>query len=150
MSDPLSITAGIIAIVTATIQSTSALYDTIESFKAYPKRVGELKNQLSALANVLRSLGDLAQHDDTICALLEAPLKQCCMACEDFRTLLEDCRRNARDGKPSFSEWIKLRYRNGDIVSFIESLGMYKSTIGIAVADANLWVLGLSKTRRLG
>ena len=102
--------------------------------------MGELKHQLSALANVLRSLHDLAEHDDTICALLEAPLRQCCVACEDFRALLEDCRRNAKDGKPSFSEWMRLRYRNGDIVSFIESLGMYKSTIGIAVADANLWV----------
>ena len=33
-----------------------------------------------------------------------------------------------------------MRYRNGDIMSFIESLGMYKSTIGIAIVDANLWV----------
>ena len=33
MSDPLSISVGIIAIVTATIQSTSALYDTADSFK---------------------------------------------------------------------------------------------------------------------
>lgn len=138
MADPLSVTAGIIAIVTATIQSTSALYETIESFKTYPKRVGELKNQLLALTEVLASLQELARQDDTICALLEYPLRQCCRACEDFKTLLEDCRQHARTGRPSLSEWMRLRYRNGDIVSFMESLAMYKSTIGIAVADANL------------
>jgi hypothetical protein len=145
MSDPLSVTAGIIAVVTAAIQATSALYDTIESFKTYPKRVRELRNQLSALANVLRSLLELAEHDDTICPLLEAPLRQCCVACEEFKILLEDCRRSSRNGKPNFAEWMKLRYKNGDIVSFIESLAMYKSTVGIAVADANLWVPALSQ-----
>lgn len=138
MSDPLSVTAGIIAIVTATIQSTSALYNTIESFKAYPKRVGELRAQLLALGDVLRSLHELAEHDETVCALLETPLRQCRTACRDFKVILEECRRNSRSGKPSFSEWMKLRYRNGDIVSFMESLAIYKSTIGIAIADANL------------
>jgi hypothetical protein len=138
MSDPLSITAGIIAIVTATIQSTTALYNTIESFKTYPKRVGELKAQLSALSDVLRSLHELTEQDETVCALLETPLRQCRIACQDFKIILEECRRNSRSGKPSFSEWMRLRYRNGDIVSFIESLAIYKSTIGIAIADANL------------
>lgn len=138
MSDPLSIAAGIIAIVTATIQSTSALYHTIESFKTYPKRVAELKDQLWALTDVLKSLHELSQEDNTTCALLEAPLKQCRIACEEFKNVLENCRQNSRSGKPSLSEWMKLTYRNGDIVSFMESLAVYKSTIGIAIADANL------------
>ncbi|KFA81659.1 hypothetical protein S40288_11648 [Stachybotrys chartarum IBT 40288] len=34
MSDPLSITAGVIAIVTVTIQSTTALYRTMERAKS--------------------------------------------------------------------------------------------------------------------
>ncbi|KEY73245.1 hypothetical protein S7711_10158 [Stachybotrys chartarum IBT 7711] len=148
MSDPLSITAGVIAIVTVTIQSTTALYRTVESFKSYPKRVAELKNQLWALINVLRSLEALTREDRTACALLESPLRQCGRACQEFKDLLENCRQKSNSGRLSLSEWMKLRYRNGDIVSFIESLAGYKSTIGIAIADTNFSRLGVDATTR--
>jgi hypothetical protein len=140
MGDPLSTTASAIAIVTVTIQSTTALYRIIDDFKNYPKRVSELKAQLWALINVLKSLEALVRDDATVGATLESPLRQCGRACQGFKDLLEKCRQKSSSGRLSFSEWMKLRYRNGDIVSFVESLAGYKSTIGIAIADANLYV----------
>ncbi|KAH7308612.1 hypothetical protein B0I35DRAFT_98946 [Stachybotrys elegans] len=138
MADPLSITSGVIAIVTFTIQSSTALYHAIESFKTYPKRVAELKTQLWALIDVLKSLEALSREDVTACRLLESPLKQCGKACQEFKCLLEECRRSSTSGRLSLSEWMRLRYRNGDIITFMESIESYKSTISIAIADTNL------------
>lgn len=138
MADPLSITAGAIAIITATIQSTTALHTSIQSFRAYPRRVAGLKDQLKALIDVLQSLKQLTEEDPAPCKLLEAPLRQCSTACDDFKRLLASCKKNAKDGRLKLSEWARLTYRSGDIADFTEALAVCKSTIGIAIADANL------------
>lgn len=137
MADPLSIAAGVIAVITATIQSSTALYDTIESFKNYPQRVHELSKQLLSLTKILISLRELSEQDESVGAPLKVPLAECGAACARFREILELHRRSLSSGK-SFQAWVSFRFRNGDIVNFMETLAVYKSTMAIAIADANL------------
>ena len=145
MADPLSVTAGIIAVVTATIQSSTALYNTIESFKNYPQRVRELLKQIMGLQEILSSLRELCEQDRRVGGPLKIPLQECGATCEQFREVLEFHRGTLSSGR-SFSAWISFKFRNGDIVNFMERLAVYKSTIAIAIGDANLYVLELPNT----
>lgn len=149
MADPLSIPAGVIAIITATIQSSTALYNAIESFKSYPQRVQELLKQLKSLTKILSSLHELSEQDESVGAPLESPLRECRATCDRFRQLLE-LHRGSLSNSKSIPKWISFRFRNGDIVNFMETLAVYKSTIAIAIADANLCVPCLSSQAELG
>jgi hypothetical protein len=139
MGDPLSVASGLIAIVTATLQSSKILYETIQSFRNHQTAVSDLVRELRSLESVLRPLQDHVRTDERAFVPLKFPLIQCRQACADFQTLIEQNSRRSRDKtRTSFRDWAKLMYMNGDIVSFKELLAGYKSTITIALADANL------------
>ncbi|CAG7555186.1 unnamed protein product [Fusarium equiseti] len=139
MGDPLSVASGVIAVVTATLQSSKLLYETIQSFRNHQTAVSDLVRELKSLESVLRSLQDHVRTDDRAFLPLKFPLMQCRQACTDFQTLVEQNSRRSRDkARTSFRDWAKLMYMNGDIVSFKELLAGYKATINIALADANL------------
>ncbi|KAM0271403.1 hypothetical protein ACHAQH_009108, partial [Verticillium albo-atrum] len=63
MTDPLGITSGLIGIITATAQSTGALYQTLQSFRDQPPTVRQLQDELKSLDGVLKSLHALAGED---------------------------------------------------------------------------------------
>ncbi|KAM0490104.1 hypothetical protein ACHAP8_011930 [Fusarium lateritium] len=139
MGDPLSVASGLIAIVTATLQSSKILYETIQNFRNHRTAVLDLVRELKDLESVLRPLQDHVRTDETTFLPLKVPLIQCRQACADFQTLIEkNSRRTRGEGRTSFRDWAKLMYMNGDIVSFKELLAGYKGTISIALADANL------------
>lgn len=149
MADPLSVASGIIAVVTATVQATKALYETIDSYKSYPRRITELKDQLQSLIEVLSSLRELLETDQEACLPLKFPLQQCCAACQEFKALLENRAGSSGKGRPSFAEWMRFEFRSGDVVSFTESIAGYKLTISIAIADANLYVISFGSRSKL-
>lgn len=139
MGDPLSVASGLIAVVTATLQSSKILYETIQSFRNHQTAVLDLLRELKALESVLLPLRDHVQTDERAFLPLKFPLIQCRQACAEFQTLIEQNSRRSRDkARTSFRDWAKLMYMNGDIVSFKELLSGYKATISIALADANL------------
>lgn len=139
MGDPLSVASGVIAIVTATLQSSKLLYETIQNFRNHQNAVSDVIRELESLETVLQSLQDHVRTDDRAFLPLKFPLLQCRQACTDFQTLVEQNSRRSRDkARTSFRDWAKLMYMNGDIVSFKELLAGYKATITIALADANL------------
>ncbi|RGP77371.1 hypothetical protein FLONG3_4510 [Fusarium longipes] len=141
MADPLSVTSGLIAIVTATLQSSKILYETIQSFRNHQTAVSDLIRELKSLESVLQPLLDHVRTDERTFLPLKFPLIQCRQACTDFQALVEQNSKRSRDqARTSFRDWAKLMYMNGDIVSFKELLAGYKATITIALADANLSV----------
>ena len=141
MSDPLSVASALIGIVTATVQASKALYDTVQSFKNHPRKVRQLKEELEALNLVLQSLRTLVDHDASTLTVLELPLKRCQQACLDFRTIILKCCAHSGGSRTSFRDWATLRYMDSDIAEFTNMLAGYKSTIAIALGDANLLVL---------
>jgi hypothetical protein len=141
MGDPLSVASGLIAVVTATLQSSKILYETIQSFRNHRTAVLDLVRELKGLESVLSPLQDHVRSDETAFLPLKVPLIQCRQACVDFQILIEqNSRRTRAETRTSLRDWAKLMYMNGDIVSFKELLAGYKGTITIALADANLLV----------
>ncbi|KZL77394.1 hypothetical protein CT0861_03105 [Colletotrichum tofieldiae] len=139
MSDPLSVASALIAIVTATIQSSKVLYDTIQSFKNHRKVVTQLVQELTALNEVLLALDALVHsEDDGSLGMLKLPLLQCQRACDEFNMLIIQCSKNSGRPRTSFRDWFKVRYMESDIAGFTDMLAGYKSTISIALGSANL------------
>ncbi|KAK1981002.1 hypothetical protein LZ30DRAFT_593631 [Colletotrichum cereale] len=140
MSDPLSVASALIAIVTATMQSSKVLYDTIQSFKNHRKVIQQLMEELAALVEVLVNLDALVHEEGEKGTLgsLKLPLLQCRRACDDFNRLIIQCSKNSGRPRTSFRDWFKVRYMESDIDGFVTMLAGYKSTISIALGSANL------------
>jgi hypothetical protein len=73
-------------------------------------------------------------------APLEVPLKECTATCKRFKEVLELHRTRLSNGRNVYA-WISFKFRNGDIVNFTETLAVYRSTVVLAIAEANLYVV---------
>lgn len=144
MADPLSATSAVLAVVTVAIQSSKALYETVRSFQNHQRAVRHLLDELVALNKVLQSLQALAGHDVTTFVSLKLPLEQCSQACSEFEEMVVRCSKHAGGPRTSFRDWARLRYMGNDIAGFTGMIAGYKSTICIALADANLQVARVS------
>jgi hypothetical protein len=113
MADPLSTAAGVLALAVFALQSSRVLYQTVASFQSSQRTVRQLKEELEALSGALE-------------------------ACEDFEALITKCTAHSGGSKTSFRDWAKLRYMGDDIDGFKNMLVGYKSTIMIALGDANM------------
>jgi hypothetical protein len=100
--------------------------------------VRRLQDELKGLDGVLGSLHTLAGEDAASFAPLELPLRQCGLACVEFKGLVLKCTSHSDGTKPSVRDWVKLRYMDTDLRGFVEMLAGYKSTICVALADANM------------
>ncbi|KAF3357046.1 hypothetical protein VDGD_02421 [Verticillium dahliae] len=130
--------AEVIGIVAVAAQSTKALYDTVQSFRDQPRAVRQMQEELASLDGVLGSLRDAVQEEETFFVPLKLPLRQCSQACNEFRALVIKCTTHSDGARPSVRDWVRLRYMDTDIRGFTEMLGVYKSTISVALADAIL------------
>lgn len=138
--DPLSITAGILAVGGFALKSSMALHQTIREFKTQNKDARALKAELGDLTGVLGSLLETVANNPTIdFRSLELPLQRCGHACEDYGKIIERCIKHSGDGqRPSVRDWLTQKYLQGDINDFKEMLAAHKSTINIALANANM------------
>jgi predicted component of type VI protein secretion system len=140
MADPLSITAGIIAVAGLALKSTQSLHSTIRGLKSQNKDARALKAEVGDLSAVLESLLEtVAGHPDLDLKALVLPLERCAKACAEYESIITRCTRHSGDTtKASLRDWVKQRYLQGDINDFRAALTVYKSTINIALANANL------------
>lgn len=135
----MSLTSGLLALTTFAFQSSTVLYKAIETYISHPKNVRDLKEELEALAGVLRSLSETAEkHNNIDLAALKLPLLRCGKACREFEEALTKCSSRSGSSKRSFRDWAKLKYMGDGIDEFRRTLAGYKSTIIIALAHANL------------
>ncbi|TQB67497.1 hypothetical protein MPDQ_005479, partial [Monascus purpureus] len=139
MAEPIGMASGLLALATFALQSGIALYETVKSFHSHPKRVRDLIEELEALCGVLAPLTDLVNSTaDVDLSAPELPLLRCGNACKEFEEELIKCSSRSGGNRTSFRDWAKLRYMSDDIDGFRRLLAGYKSTINIALADANL------------
>jgi hypothetical protein len=139
MADPISLASGLVALVTFALQSSTLLYQTVDSYRSHSKKVRDLKEELEALALVLQTLSEtVGKNKDTKLTALELPLLRCGNACKEFKDVITKCSARSGGSRTSFRDWAKLRYMGDGIDEFREMLAGYKSTINIALADANL------------
>lgn len=77
MADPLSITASILAVITAAVQSTKSLHDTIVRFKGRDKTLLRFQNEIHDLVGILDSLKQVIDGETSMSALLRGPIERC-------------------------------------------------------------------------
>jgi hypothetical protein len=139
MAEPISLASGLLALATFAFQSSITLYNTIQSFQNHPERVRSLARELEALQGVLSTLSDtLSATTDVDISALSLPLLRCGKACKEFEEELKKCSSRSSNGRTSFRDWAKLKYMGDGIDDFRQLLAAYKSTISIALTDANL------------
>ena len=138
MAEPISVASGLVALATFALQSSKALYQAIESFKSNPKTIRDLKEELEALDGVLQSLTETVTNFETHLDALKLPLHRCGTACKDFEAIVARCAAHSGTSKTSFRDWARLKYMGEDITAFRNMLAGYKSTIIIALGDANM------------
>ena len=138
MADPVSVAAGIVGLTAFAIQSSKVLYDTIESVKNNSRSVRELKEELSSLSGVLQSLQETLAIAEIDFSALQTPLLRCGRLCEEFSILINKCSQHADSGRFSIRDFIATTYKGKDINELRSLIAAYKSTIAIALADANM------------
>jgi hypothetical protein len=141
MAEPIGVTSGLLALATFTFHSGIKLVKTVQSFGQHESRVRELEEEAGSLTAILGSLTEtIGANTDIDLSALELPLRQCGHACNQF--VKEIVKYSSRSGgsRTSFRDWAKLRYMGDDIDGFRRLLAGYKSTIIIALTDANLQV----------
>lgn len=138
MADPLSIASGILTLTVFAFQSSRALYQTVASLQNNQRTVRQLKEELESLSGALEALQETIANVDIDLTILRLPLLRCGKACEEFEALIVKCTAHSNGSKTSFRDWVTLKYMGDDIVGFKNMLAGYKSTIVIALGDANM------------
>lgn len=138
MADPVSTASGLLALTVFAFQSSKLLYQTVASFQSNQRTVRELREELQAFEGVLQSLLETVTKTDADLTALKLPLLRCGRACKDFEAVIVKCTAHSGGPRTSFRDWAKLQYMGDDIVEFKTMLAGYKSTICIALGDANM------------
>lgn len=141
--DPVTITTTVLAVGGFTFKSCERLHGLIRSLQSQNKDARALRGELSDLMTVLGCLLETIASNPTLdFKALELPLQRCGQACEDYRKIVERCTKHSNvssdTARPSKRDWIKQKYLQGDINDFKAMLAAHKSTINIALANANL------------
>ncbi|KAL2848397.1 hypothetical protein BJY01DRAFT_159920 [Aspergillus pseudoustus] len=128
--DPVSISASVLAIITAAIQSATTLKETVRRFKERNKTLGRLQNELEDLTKILELLQNAVGTDASVLALLQGPVDRCSQLCSEFEDSIEVF---AKKSKTGFRDWTRMEFMRGDINEFIETVAGYKSTISVGL-----------------
>ncbi|KAL4983026.1 hypothetical protein BDW68DRAFT_43270 [Aspergillus falconensis] len=135
MADPVSISVSVLAIITAAIQSTSSLRETVRRFKGRNKTLQRLQDELEDLLKILASLQDAVKTDASVLALLEKPIERCGRLCREFENSMEVFRGKSTTG---LRDWTRMEFMRGDINEFIETIAGYKSTISVGLGTITM------------
>jgi len=141
MAELIGIASGVLTLAAFALDSSTSLYQAIKGFQNSPRSIRQLKEELEALGGVLQSLQQTAASSNADLNALKLPLLRCGKACGEFEEVISKCSAHSDGLKKSFRDWAKLKYMGGDIDGFKHMLAGYKSTISIALGDANLYVL---------
>ncbi|KAK2040713.1 hypothetical protein LZ31DRAFT_473919 [Colletotrichum somersetense] len=139
MAETVGLASGLLALASFAFTSSVSLHNTIQGYKNHPKRVRDLVQESKTLSEVLSLLTDTVKTTGELdLSALELPLRRCGEACKEFEDELLRCSSRSGGDRTSFRDWAKLQYMGDDIDEFTQLLAGYKSTINIALADANL------------
>lgn len=135
MADPLSITASLLAVTTAAVQSTKSLYETVKRFRGRDKTLRRLQDELEDLTNILDSLAQVANAEQPMLRLLQGPIERCSQVCREFEQSMEFFRGKSKTG---FRDWTRMEFMRGDINEFIDAIAGYKSTISVGIGTITM------------
>ncbi|KAJ3499709.1 hypothetical protein NLG97_g104 [Lecanicillium saksenae] len=148
--DPLSISASVLAIVTAGVQSARSLKEAIQRYKTRDKTLLRLLAEVKDVENILYSLAQLLQAtnqrppaaaETSLTELLSAPIERCTRLCADFESAMG---RFSGKSTTSFIDWARMEFMRGDINQFMDTLAGYKATISVGLGVLTMRTVKLS------
>lgn len=137
--DPLSITASLLAVATASIESTRSLREAIKRYQTRDATLQRLLAEVDDTENSLRALEGLlvssAQEpglagDTLIVELLQSPIKRCDQLCKEFEIAM---RRFSGKSKTNIIDWARMEFMRGGFSQFLDTLAGYKATIAVGL-----------------
>ncbi|KAE8373861.1 hypothetical protein BDV26DRAFT_271021 [Aspergillus bertholletiae] len=142
MADPLSIAASALAVITAAIQSTRTLVETVNRFKDRDKTLRRLQTELEDLTSILNALAEVTRTEKSMLALLRDPINRCSQVCDEFDRSMKAFSEKSKIG---FRDWAKMEFRRGDINEFIDTIAGYKSTISVGLGTITMQTTKVSQ-----
>lgn len=144
MSDPLSITAGIVGIIVPALHGTRLLLDDLQQLKEVPKTVKRLLEDVHSVDIALKLLqgvedGEWDLLGPGIAEESKTTISSCTQACDLFRTDLQRWTKHSDDGKLVWQDRAKVGFfKQGQIKAMSEQLSNCKLTINSVVSIATL------------
>lgn len=138
--DPLSVASAVLAAAQYAHETSVSLHGLIRGLQSQNTNARALKTEVDDLAATLESLLDTIACNPTIdFGALAFPLKRCGHVCDDYGTIVKQCIQRSRENPQLIvCDWTRQKYLQGDINDVTAIIAGYKSTINIALADANL------------
>jgi hypothetical protein len=148
MAEALGITSAILAIIEFAFTTSTTLYEQISSLKSYVETVSNLRSDLGALAELLRTLqvqleaesitGHGTAHDDHRFDPIKRPLLEVGRACEALGAMLQGCAVETASTREIAKKWLRMQYNGKSIEETRNLVASYKSTLVIALEIVNL------------
>jgi hypothetical protein len=138
MGDRIGVASGLLTLVVFGLKCSQALYETVKGFNSHQRNVRNLREELEAIIQILKSLSDAVAEPEADFAALKLPLLRCGNACKEFEAVINKCVENYGGSRTTFQDWARLKYMGDDIVGFKDMIAGYKLTMTIALCDSNL------------
>jgi len=145
MADPLSITAGVVGIVTAALQATGRFAADLQRLSEAPATIESLKQDIAVLAGTLKALAGLegAQWKalgTTVTEQSKATVASCTVSCDKY---MADLQRWTRHSSPGRGVAVRDRlalalWRESQVKNMSEQLQKYRTTLNLVISTAAL------------
>ncbi len=142
--EPLSITASVVGITTAALQSAQFLVKTIDTVKDAPGTIKDISADLGAIESVLQDLN--AKVQDASSQIIRSnqigpAVENCNRACKSFQLQVERWMKYSKEDKIFWiSRWKIGLFGQDRIKVFKGQLNDCKSTLNVALTTATLFV----------
>ena len=138
MADPMSITASLLAVTTAAVQSTKSLYETVKRIEGRNTSLRKLQDELRDLIDILDSLAQVTNAEQSVLTSLQGPIERYNQVCREFEQSIEVF---AGKSMPGFRDWTKMEFMRGDMNEFIDTIAGYKSTFSVGLGTITMLVV---------
>jgi hypothetical protein len=142
--DPLSITAAVVGITTAALQSVQFLVQTIDNIKEAPDTIKGVNTDLRVVQPVLQSLISTVQHSSSEIVLskqIEHAVANCERACRTFQLQVEHWMKHSTEDKMFWMDrWKVGLFGLERIKTFRAQLSDCKGTLSIALSTATMYL----------
>ncbi|KAK3983801.1 hypothetical protein QBC44DRAFT_278540 [Cladorrhinum sp. PSN332] len=148
MADPLSITAGILAVVEAACTSAKALYDLINGLKNAPKLIRDMNREILEVQGVLRAVSNNLNLEDpgkqrALASIFQDiglgdSIDACYKVTQDFLETIKKYTAHSNNRDFDRRDRLTVTFRKSKLSGFQKRLNASKDTVQFAMTAATL------------
>lgn len=144
--DPLSVTAGVIAVATAALQSAKALYDAVDGLEDAPHSISQTKGLLVLTQNTLGTLSQTLKANPAP-GVIDSALKEIQLTkalestasfCQVFTTAIEKLTSHSTDLRFSKRDRFLVYFNESKVNRLNKDLSRCQRTILVALSSITL------------